>query len=101
MSAEQFADLVSTKCLTEAGLKSAESRARLTSKTSPNLEEVKSEYEAALKRWESEAPVREAREQLRKAGWSKSQYNESIWYNSKTKAKKSLVEAIREAGLAK
>lgn len=101
LTAEEFASLITTPILTPAGLEQARGLVSRTSKTSEFLAEHQAALIAAQLRWDSEAPVREAREEIRKAGWEKSQYDSKVWYNRKTKAKRSLVEAIREAGLAK
>ncbi len=100
MTAEDFAKLVSTPILLPAGLAQAKTVVEVTSKDSPRLAEFQAELAEAQKRWDSEAPVREARELLRKAGWEKSHFDPKIWYNRKTKKKLPLIEAIIESKIA-
>jgi hypothetical protein len=102
MTAEQLADLINTKCLTEAGRMAPQNTLAVTAKDSPRRAEIEAEIEAVKARWDAEAPVREARAKLASAGWRKSDYQDGVWVK-RTKTgtiKRSLVEAIREAGLA-
>jgi hypothetical protein len=101
MNAQEMAKLIETKILTQAGLKSAQDLVSRTSKDSAYLAEHQAALIAAQARWDSEAPVREAREKLEKAGWRRSDYDPRKWFNRKTtKVKVSLIAAIRESGLA-
>lgn len=101
MNAEEFAELVSTPILFQVAVKQARQKVEITSKDSPYIEEFKAELAATLTRWDAEAPVREAREALRKLGWEKSQFDPKVWYNRKTKIKKSLIEVVRSENLAR
>ena len=100
LTAEEYAALVQTVCLTPAGLADAKKHLAITAKDSEFLPDRERELAEAQARWDREAPVRAAREALNKAGWFKSDYRQGEWYHKKTRAKASLIQAIRLAGLA-
>jgi hypothetical protein len=101
-SAAEVAALIRTKCLTDSGREAPKKKLSITAKDSPYRAEIEQEIAEVEARWESEAPVRATRAALAAAGWELD-LAEGVCRKKitpgKPKIKKSLIEAIRAAGL--